>query len=302
MTTAEPALIPVVDQGNPSANCNCLAQCAGDCDTDDDCVGDLECFHRNGWDDPVPPGCSGEAHFVSHDYCYAPPLTAHYIARGNPTNGNWNDGEVSFHCHADKSNQALYSSKTHGFNIGVGCCAEDGSNGYRPDCGIHPATYQDAVDLCTSNGYRLCTLQETISGITKGSGCNYDAAYQWVSDECSTPAIRSVDAAAAMQPFHVSVDEVNESAESAGNMTSVVLGAAMGVAVVAAIVVFVVMKRRKGGKEEEEIVASQVVTEVSTSVAIVGAGCSAKEEVFAMAKVVHVAEVSPASVDGAETV
>jgi hypothetical protein len=34
--------------------------CAGDCDRDSDCKGDLKCFQRNDADDPHPPGCEEE--------------------------------------------------------------------------------------------------------------------------------------------------------------------------------------------------------------------------------------------------
>merc|ERR1711994_660857 len=51
---------------------SCLGECEGDCDTDEHCKQGLACWHRSGWDDPVPPGCTGTAHFQSHDYCYDP--------------------------------------------------------------------------------------------------------------------------------------------------------------------------------------------------------------------------------------
>ncbi|CAB9505694.1 expressed unknown protein [Seminavis robusta] len=43
-----------------------LTECSGDCDTDDDCEGDLVCFQRQ-MDEPVP-GCSGDGD-MSIDYC-----------------------------------------------------------------------------------------------------------------------------------------------------------------------------------------------------------------------------------------
>jgi len=51
--------------GNPT----CLLQeCQGDCDTDDDCDGNLYCFNRDDDDMPVP-GCTGEPS-IAYDYCF----------------------------------------------------------------------------------------------------------------------------------------------------------------------------------------------------------------------------------------
>ncbi|CAB9514047.1 AAI [Seminavis robusta] len=53
---------------SPDAPC---AVCQGDCDTNDDCVGALECFHRPQDDTSPIPGCSGVG-VAGRDYCYAP--------------------------------------------------------------------------------------------------------------------------------------------------------------------------------------------------------------------------------------
>jgi len=58
-----------------------LGQCEGDCDSNDECVGDLTCFHNINGDANVPPGCSGTA-TSNWDYCYETP-TLHDVA-GNP--------------------------------------------------------------------------------------------------------------------------------------------------------------------------------------------------------------------------
>lgn len=66
-------LIPLTDWGNPSTSphCNCLNACEGDCDGDGDCVDGLKCYHRtNDGTGNTPPGCTGSAHYTSHDYCY----------------------------------------------------------------------------------------------------------------------------------------------------------------------------------------------------------------------------------------
>ena len=67
----DPADVPLTNEGNPPARCGCLEECAGDCDSDADCVGDLVCYFRSEGDG-IPPGCSGEVHEPNHDYCYDP--------------------------------------------------------------------------------------------------------------------------------------------------------------------------------------------------------------------------------------
>jgi hypothetical protein len=43
-----------------------LGRCEGDCDYDSDCSGNLQCFHRNGYESV--PGCKGQGTY-SMDYC-----------------------------------------------------------------------------------------------------------------------------------------------------------------------------------------------------------------------------------------
>ena len=71
-------VVSVNDKGGRgcSATEKC-ALCEGDCDSDDDCVGSLKCFHRESSEDLVP-GCSqhglgesaAEGRGYYHDYCY----------------------------------------------------------------------------------------------------------------------------------------------------------------------------------------------------------------------------------------
>jgi len=152
----------------------------------------------------------------------------------------------------------------------------DGSTGSRPDCNAHPATYEEAEVICDEAGYRLCTADEMLSGITEGKGCWYDAIYQWVSDPCTVDyASISADASAQHSGTMVTEGDGTDAHGSFDDFILVMVGAAIGVMVVAGIVAFVVlMKRKRSGKKEE--------TE--------------------MAKMAHVPEVSPASVDGVETI
>jgi hypothetical protein len=115
---------------------------------------------------------------------------AHYVAQGRTSwpGWEWYEDVPDYYCQFDDLDQALYYSKRFDYDIGVGCCPQDGvtahSHGYRPDCDSHPATYQEAVDLCEENGYRLCTVEESQNGATHGVGCKYDRLYQWTSDSC----------------------------------------------------------------------------------------------------------------------
>lgn len=114
-------------------------------------------------------------------------VSSHYVARGAVDNGAFTY-DIAFYCQDDLVNQATYSSSgPNGDNIGVSCCSDalDGTvTGHRPNCNAGPATYQEAVSVCSGSGYRLCTLQEMLLLKTKGQGCQYDSAYNWVSDSC----------------------------------------------------------------------------------------------------------------------
>jgi len=71
--------IPLVYRGNivngegtTCSGTDCLAECEGDCDSDFHCEEGLVCWHRDGDDIPIPPGCTGDAQAAHTDYCYDP--------------------------------------------------------------------------------------------------------------------------------------------------------------------------------------------------------------------------------------
>merc|ERR1712130_197108 len=76
-----------------------------------------------------------------------------------------------------------------GTDIAVSCCSDDGSAMRRfgatdnSDC-RQASTFQDAFAMCDQEGYRLCTLEEMLQRTTKGTGCNHDVRYNWVSTPC----------------------------------------------------------------------------------------------------------------------
>jgi len=195
----------------------------------------------------------------------APTISGHKVVQGRTSWNGWGSAPDSY-CQEDGKNQAEYHSSQHDYNIGVGCCSLDGTSGSRPDC-KSPATYQEAVDLCSSRGRRLCTEQEMLigksngKGITEGKGCQFDKAYQWVSDECVTS-----NAAAPMTNDYASIAETR----SFDDYIPMVVGAAFGALMIAVVVVSVVVIRRRR-KESEQVLEGRHGAVVSTSMGSDGA-------------------------------
>lgn len=111
---------------------------------------------------------------------------SHYVAKGGVSSTVWSRNDPDSLCVDDASDYAAYSNYKWDGEIGVSCCDSTGSVGARPDCDAHPATYAEAVEVCSDSGYRLCTLDEMLSEVTLRTGCGYDVAYNWVSDECTS--------------------------------------------------------------------------------------------------------------------
>jgi len=217
-------------------------------------------------------GCWHDSRYnwVSTECTYA---TGHQVARGKASGSTWDDWDPDYYCQGDDNNQAAHNGWSgHGRDIGVGCCSNDGTMGDRPKCDAHPATYQDAVAVCSSENMRVCTLNEIMSEITAGTGCNYDGIYLWTKDECDAGTDMS-----ASSHFYGSNGETGSDGEGRdfGDFIPMVLGAAAGIAVIAAIVALVVAMRKKKVTEE-------TVTEMSD--------------------VVHVPDASAVSRDGDEAV
>ena len=61
-----------VDQEEVLENCDCLSRCEGHCVSDAECAGDLKCWHRSVWTDPMPPRCRGRSPGKANNYCYDP--------------------------------------------------------------------------------------------------------------------------------------------------------------------------------------------------------------------------------------
>ena len=67
---AEPKELIGFDE-NYHRDAGILPRCTGDCNSDDDCLGDLKCFQRS-YGGPVP-GCTGNGAADTMDYCYGMP-------------------------------------------------------------------------------------------------------------------------------------------------------------------------------------------------------------------------------------
>jgi len=86
----------------------------------------------------------------------------------------------------------------------VRCCADtnlEGNWSYNSACDVwaasevdngecnFAATFEEATEICTSVGARLCTLEEMQSGCTSGSGCGIDSYMVWTSTLCASDEV-----------------------------------------------------------------------------------------------------------------
>jgi heme/copper-type cytochrome/quinol oxidase subunit 2 len=107
-------------------------------------------------------------------------------------------------------------------------------------------------------------------------GCWYDAAYNWVSDECTDPVTAAVSIAVNGGAAVITEDVSGE--DEALNWMETVFGALIGVVVIAVVLlaVLVAKRRRKRMGKEAETEMGGVVTIVEAAVtpqAIVEAEC-----------------------------
>lgn len=52
------------------------------------------------------------------------PTTGHYVAIGNTEQSGKIEDDVDYYCQPDDSNQAVYQSSKHGYDIAVSCCTD----------------------------------------------------------------------------------------------------------------------------------------------------------------------------------
>ena len=110
-------------------------------------------------------GCSGQTQTVDIS-----PNELHEVrcCRQSSTNpGGWNQ-YTSGNCPSDIWGESDFSN-------GVGC--------------VDSATYNEAQQICSNAGGRLCTAAELLDDCTRGSGCSHDQDMIW----SSTPGAASTE-------------------------------------------------------------------------------------------------------------
>jgi len=189
--------------------------------------------------------------------CAAPedeaPKSYHWVAAGHTFNSRW-QGIPTIECVEDSNTEASDGTDDFGGDIAVSCCSEDGSSGLRqfPDLGCQQAkTYDEAQAICDGldGDYRLCTLTEMLDKATQGMGCSHDGRYNWVSTECASFTLESVDVdASSAATIHdaAPMEEVGateSAADTAEGVPDLMIGLMIG-AVTATVIIIAVLKVR----------------------------------------------------------
>jgi len=217
-----------------------LNECEGDCDNDDHCAAGLYCYHDAGVNmNGPPPGCTGTAFAENADYCFKVPAST-----GELVWFSWYQTGGLNACQGDCDNDDECSGDLE-------CYHNAGKKGVGvPGCTGTPTVTSGGEDYCYDPNYEL--------GVAAAAG--FASGH---SDD---------EPAEDMEPEHAAS---GEEALNLNDLIMMMVGAAIGVVVVAGIAVLVISIKRKR---------------------------SAKKEETEMAKAVHVPETSPASVDGVETI
>jgi len=237
----------------------------------------------------------------------------HWVVAGNPSHRAWNN-RPDVECMANDETRASQSSSHRGPDIAVTCCSDDGSVerkfGNNNKC-KRAKTYAEAYDFCADrgDGFRLCTLDEMRSGMTKGHGCYNDWRYNWVSTPCDVEGVTEVSAPMDGLAFNEVIGSDGAAASASNAVGPMVIGAAAGAALMAVIVAVVVaMRKRLSAKDSELEMADAVhvddghishVASVTLSVPMdaveVAANAETEKETEAEVEVVTATEMDTAS-------
>ena len=126
-------------------------ECEGDCDTNSDCAGDLQCFQRDA-DSDVVPGCATTGYVTTrspHDYCYKSGSGSDTSGSGSGSGSGATKGDTS----GDTSGGDQSGSPT----------TDDTTTGYTAaDCYIPdtPSACMRRSDCITSDDYCECYVPE----------------------------------------------------------------------------------------------------------------------------------------------
>ena len=83
-----------------------------------------------------------------------------------------------------------YQQKNSQLNTVVPICPYSASKIGSNDICHSSKTYDEALEICVSDGARLCTANELLAGCSRGTGCGHDLDLIWSSD-ASDPTISS---------------------------------------------------------------------------------------------------------------
>lgn len=90
---------------------------------------------------------------------------------------------------ADGHHPKMCVATTEPSAAGIRCCSDDAIP-CKSFCagGTKAFAYEDARDTCEQAGMRFCTPEELDKDVCKQSGCGYDVALVWTSEECEPAA------------------------------------------------------------------------------------------------------------------
>ena len=85
-------------------------------------------------------------------------------------------------CHESSTNPGGWSKHSSGNCAAAGFTSTWGESSFSGGVGcVHSATYDQAQQICSNAGGRLCTKDELLADCTRGSGCSHDSDYIWSS-------------------------------------------------------------------------------------------------------------------------
>jgi len=93
------------------------------------------------------------------------------------------------------------------FSNGVGC--------------VDSATYNEAQQICSNAGGRLCTAAELLADCTRGSGCSHDQDMIWSSTPGTTPSPTTANVSVVFFYTSLSMQKLHHNMTSSNNILSV---------------------------------------------------------------------------------
>lgn len=113
-------------------------------------------------------------------YSFVTGTTPVCVVDGDPTNDSSTDcGGVD-----SESDDAKLADPEYEI-AGIRCCGKKDAASFCPSGDCQLVTYETAKRRCAEEGMRLCSVEELLAGETAGTGCGYDNAYVWSSNEGS---------------------------------------------------------------------------------------------------------------------